>query len=79
LLSIVLPEKLDELKGTEEKYCKDLTICQTKSEEIKDSETKCDSLVDETIEQIKQKEQNLIEDITKYSENLQNQAELCMN
>jgi hypothetical protein len=38
-------------------------------------ETKCDSLVDETIEQIKQKEQNLIEDITKYSKNLQNQAE----
>jgi cell division septum initiation protein DivIVA len=32
-------------------------------------------LVDETIEQIKQKEQNLIEDITKYSKNLQNQAE----
>jgi hypothetical protein len=27
------------------------------------------------IEQIKQKEQNLIEDITKYSKNLQNQAE----
>jgi hypothetical protein len=49
----VLSEKLDELKGAEEKYCKDLTICQTKSEEIKDSETKCDSLVDETIEQIK--------------------------
>jgi hypothetical protein len=71
----VLPEKLDELKGAEEKYCNNLTLCQTKSKEIKDSETKCDSLVDETIEQIKQKEQNLIEDITKYSKNLQNQAE----
>ena len=71
----VLPEKLDELKGSEEKYCNNLTLCQTKSKEIKDSETKCDSLVDETIEQIKQKEQNLIEDITKYSKNLQNQAE----
>ena len=71
----VLPEKLDELKGAEEKYCNNLTLCQTKSTEIKDSETKCDSLVDEKIEQIKQKEQNLIEDITKYSKNLQNQAE----
>jgi hypothetical protein len=32
----VLPEKLDELKGTEEKYCNNLTLCQTKSKEIKD-------------------------------------------
>ena len=71
----VLPEKLDELKGAEEKYCNNLTLCQTKSKEIQDFETKCDSLVDETIEQIKQKEQNLIDDITKYSKNLQNQAE----
>ena len=71
----VLPEKLDELKGAEERYCNNLTLCQTKPKEIQDFETKCDSLVDETIEQIKQKEQNLIEDITKYSKNLQNQAE----
>ena len=44
----ILYEKLDELKGAEARYCKDLTLCQAKVEEFQISETKYESLFDET-------------------------------
>jgi hypothetical protein len=36
-------EKLDELKGAEARYSKDLTLCQAKVEEFQISEAKCES------------------------------------
>jgi hypothetical protein len=39
----ILSEKLDELKGAEAIYCKDLTLCQVKVEEFQISETKFES------------------------------------
>jgi hypothetical protein len=44
-----LSEKLDELKGAEARYFKDLTLCQAKVNEFQISETKCESLYDESI------------------------------
>jgi hypothetical protein len=35
---------LDELKGAEARYCKDLTLCQAKVEEFQISETKYESI-----------------------------------
>jgi len=54
----------------------DLTFCQEKVEEFQISETKCESLFDETITKIKEREQTLIDSITKYSIELQKQIEL---
>jgi Uri superfamily endonuclease len=34
---------MDELKEVEARYCKDLTLCQTKVKEFQVSETKCES------------------------------------
>ena len=67
----ILSENLDELKGAEAKYCKHLTFCQAKAKEFQISETKCESLCDETIITIKQNEKTLIDSIRKYSEKLQ--------
>jgi hypothetical protein len=36
----ILSEKLDDLKGAEARYSKDLTLCRAKVEEFKISETK---------------------------------------
>jgi hypothetical protein len=47
----ILSEKLDELKGAEARYCKDLTLCRAKVEEFQISETKYESLFDESITQ----------------------------
>jgi hypothetical protein len=43
----------------EARYCKDLTLCQTKVKELQVSEAKCESVFDETISQIKQKEETM--------------------
>ena len=72
----ILYEKLDELKGAEARYCKDLTLCQAKVEEFQISETKYESLFDETITTIKKREKTLIDGITKHSQKLQNEIEL---
>ena len=72
----ILPEKVDELKGAEARYSKDLTLCQAKVEEFQISETKCESLCDETITTIKKREKQLIDGITKHSQKLQNEIEL---
>jgi hypothetical protein len=53
--------KLDDLKGAEARYSKDLTLCRAKVEEFKISETKYESLCDETITTIKKREKQLIE------------------
>ena len=52
----ILSEKLDELKGAEARYSQDLTLCQAKVEEFQISETKYESLFDESITKIKKKE-----------------------
>jgi hypothetical protein len=70
-----LSEKLDELKGAEARYCKDLTLCQAKVEEFQVSETKYESLCDESIVQIKQQEKTLIDSIRKHSQERQNEIE----
>jgi hypothetical protein len=62
-----LSEKLDELKGAEARYCKDLTLCQAKVNEFQISETKCESLFDESITKIKKREQAMIDSVRKYS------------
>jgi hypothetical protein len=36
----ILPKKLDDLKGAEARYSKDLTLCQAKVNEFKISEVK---------------------------------------
>ena len=72
----ILSEKLDELKGAEARYSKDLTLCQAKVEEFQISETKYESLFDETITTIKKREKQLIDGITKHSQKLQNEIEL---
>jgi hypothetical protein len=72
----ILSEKLDELKGAEARYCKDLTLCQAKVNEFQISETKYESLFDETITKIKEREQAMIDSVRKYSIDLQKQIEL---
>ena len=72
----ILSEKLDELKGVEARYCKDLTICQAKVEEFQISETKYESLFDKSITKIKEREQTMIDSVRKYSIELQKQIEL---
>ena len=72
----ILSEKLDDLKGAEARYSKDLTLCQAKVEEFKISETKCESLCDESITTIKKREKTLIDGIIKHSQKLQNEIEL---
>jgi hypothetical protein len=67
---------LDELKGAEARYCNDLTLCQAKVEEFQISETKYESLFDETIITIKEREQAMIDSVRKYSIELQKQIEL---
>jgi hypothetical protein len=37
---------MDELKEVEARYCKDLTLCQTKVKEFQVSEAKCESVFD---------------------------------
>jgi hypothetical protein len=44
----ILSEKLDELKGAEARYCKDLKLGQAKVNEFQISETKYESLCDDT-------------------------------
>jgi hypothetical protein len=66
---------LDELKGAEARYCKDLTLCRAKVNEFQISEAKCESLCDESIVQIKQQEKTLIDAITKHSQERQNEIE----
>jgi hypothetical protein len=44
----ILSEKLDDLKGAEARYSKDLTLCRAKVEELQISETDYESLCDET-------------------------------
>jgi hypothetical protein len=75
-IEIILSEKLDELKGAEARYCKDLTLCQAKVEEFQISETKYESLCDESIITIKEREQTMIDSVRKYSIELQKQIEL---
>jgi hypothetical protein len=72
----ILSEKLDELKGAEARYCKDLKLGQAKVNEFQISETKCESLCDESIIEIKKREKILIDEITKHSKKLQNEIEL---
>ena len=72
----ILSEKLDDLKGAEARYCKDLTLCQAKVNEFQISEAKYESLCDESITTIKKREKQLIDGITKHSQKLQNEIEL---
>ena len=72
----ILSEKIDELKGAEARYNKDLTLWQAKVNEFQISETKCESLCDESITTIKKREKQLIDGITKHSQKLQNEIEL---
>jgi len=72
----ILSKKMDELKEVEARYCKDLTLCQTKVKEFQVSEAKCESVFDETITQIKQKEESMIGAISKYSIEVQNEDEI---
>ena len=72
----ILSEKIDDLKGAEARYNKDLTLCQAKVNEFQISEAKCESLCDESITTIKKREKQLIDGITKHSQKLQNEIEL---
>ena len=72
----ILSEKLDDLKGAEARYNKDLTLCRAKVNEFQISEAKCESLCDESITTIKKREKQLIDGITKHSQKLQNEIEL---
>ena len=72
----ILSEKIDELKGAEARYNKDLTLCRAKVNEFQISEAKCESLCDERITTIKKREKQLIDGITKHSQKLQNEIEL---
>ena len=72
----ILSEKLDDLKGAEARYSKDLTLCRAKVNEFQISEAKCESLCDESITTIKTREKQLIDGITKHSQKLQNEIEL---
>jgi hypothetical protein len=67
---------LDDLKGAEARFSKDLTLCQAKVNEFQISETKFESLCDESITTIKKREKQLIDGITKHSQKLQNEIEL---
>jgi hypothetical protein len=58
------------------RYCRDLTLCLAKVDEFQISETKFDSLFDETITTIKKREQTMIDSVRKYSIELQKQIEL---
>jgi hypothetical protein len=60
----ILSEKLDDLKGAEARYSKDLTLCRAKVNEFQISETKYESLCDESITTIKKREKTLIDGIT---------------
>jgi hypothetical protein len=53
-----------------------LTLCQAKVNEFQISETKCESLCDESIIEIKKREKTLIDEITKHSKKLHNEIEL---
>ena len=75
-LEKILSEKLEELKGAEARYSKDLTVCKAKVKEFQISETKCESLCDETITTIKKREKTLIDGIIKHSQKLQNEIEM---
>jgi hypothetical protein len=66
-MAFLNPLSEDELKGAEARYCKDLTLCQAKVEEFQFSETKFESLFDESITKIKEKEKVLIDGIAKHS------------
>jgi hypothetical protein len=72
----ILSEKLDDLKGAEARYNKDLTLCRAKVEKFQISETKYESLCDESITTIKKREKQLIDGITKHSQKLQNEIEM---
>ena len=67
---------MDELKGAEGRYSKDLTLCRAKVKEFQISETKYESLCDESITTIKEREQTMIYSVRKYSIELQKQIEL---
>jgi hypothetical protein len=58
---------LNELEGAEARYSKDLTLCRAKVNEFQISETKFESLCDESITTIKKREKQLIDGITKHS------------
>jgi hypothetical protein len=58
----ILSEKLDDLKGGEGRYSKDLTLCREKVEEFQISEAKCESLCDESMTTIKKREKQLIDE-----------------
>jgi hypothetical protein len=45
-IETILPEKMDELKGAEARYSKDLTLCRAKVEEFQIGENKYESLCD---------------------------------
>jgi hypothetical protein len=49
MFSEIIPEKLNELEGAEARCSKDLTLCQAKVNEFQISETKFESLCDESI------------------------------
>jgi hypothetical protein len=49
----IIPEKLNELEGAEARCSKDLTLCRAKVNEFQISETKFESLCDESITTIK--------------------------
>jgi hypothetical protein len=53
--------------GAEARYSKDLTLCRAKVNEFQISETKFESLCDESITTIKKREKQLIDGITKHS------------
>ena len=72
----IIPEKLNELEGAEARCSKDLTLCRAKVNEFQISETKFESLCDESITTIKKREKTLIDGITKHSQKLQNEIEL---
>jgi vacuolar-type H+-ATPase subunit I/STV1 len=67
---------LDDLKGAEARYNKDLTLCRAKVNEFQISETKYESLFNERITTIKKREKTLIDGIDKHSQKLQNEIEL---
>jgi hypothetical protein len=65
----ILTSVADELIA---RHSQDLTLCQAKVNEFQISETKYESLFDETITTIKKREKTLIDGITKHSQKLQN-------
>jgi hypothetical protein len=59
---------LDDLKGAEARFSKDLTLCQAKVNEFQISETKFESLCDESITTIKKREKQLFLSYVLYTE-----------